>query len=244
MTDPTTNEARRDLAPTGRLRAAINRGNTILVQINAVTGEPSGIAVDLAREAARRLDICLDLIVYDAAGMMFEAATRDEWDVTFLAIDAVRATDIEFTAPYVVIEGAYVVRTSSRIATTENIDRADISISVARGSAYDLYLSRTIKNATLMRSSTATESFNLFMTGGAEVFAGVRQALLALMPDQPELRMIEPPFMTISQAMGTRKGRVIGAAYLATFIADMKASGFVAAALERSGQRSAKVAPL
>jgi polar amino acid transport system substrate-binding protein len=243
MTDIGTSQIRGDLAPTGRLRAAINRGNTILVQTDAVTGEPSGIAVDLAREVARHLDVALDLIVYEAAGKMFEAVKRDEWDVTFLAIDPVRAADIEFTAPYVVIEGAYVVRANSKIAAIEDIDRADITISVARGSAYDLHLSRAIKDATLLRSPTATESFDLFMTKGVEVFAGVRQALLTLMQDHPGLRMIDPPFMTIRQAMGTRKGRLIGAAYLTSFIADMKASGFVAAALERAGQRSAKVAP-
>ncbi len=141
--DTVDSEVQRDLAPTGRLRAAINRGNTVLVQTDAATGNPTGIAVDLARSLAEHLRVPLDLIPYDAAGRVFEAIKRKEWDIAFLAIDPVRAAEIEFTAPYVTIEGSFIVRAGSKFTALADIDRAGVKISLARGSGYDLYLSRT-----------------------------------------------------------------------------------------------------
>jgi polar amino acid transport system substrate-binding protein len=227
-------DVRRDLVPTGRLRTAINRGNTVLVQMESANSQPRGVTVDLAREVARRLQVDIDFIIYDAAGKVFEAIKRNEWDIAFLAIDPVRAMEMEFTTPYVTIEGVYVVRADSKIEMLSDVDRPNIGISVTRGSAYDLFLSRTVKKATLIRSPTATDALDLFMTDGSEVLAGIRQSLLGLIKERPDLRMIEPPFMAIPHAMGTPKGRSTAASFLNSFIVDVEASGFVAAALKRA----------
>jgi polar amino acid transport system substrate-binding protein len=242
MNNSTLN-ARNDLALTGRLRAAINVGNTVLVQTDPSTGEPKGLTVDLAREIAARLDVPVDLIVYAAAGKVFEAIKRKEWDIAFLAIDPIRAAEIEFTAPYVIIEGNYVVPNNSELKTMSDVDRAGVRIALAQGSAYDLYLSRVIKHATLVRAPTGDQTMDMFLTDKLEAVAGVKQSLLKFMKDSPGLRMIEPRFMAIQHAMGTPKGRLAGVAYLKAFIEEMKASGFVAAGLQRGKQFDSVVAP-
>jgi polar amino acid transport system substrate-binding protein len=146
----TSSDAKHDLAPTGRLRAAINLGNGVIAQWDAATGELKGVSVELARELARRLQIRLDLRTYDAAGKVFEALKRGEWDIAFLAVDPVRAAAIEFTAPYVLIEGNYVVLEHSDLKTTADVDKAGLRIAVASGSAYD-FISRA--QSSMRRSS-------------------------------------------------------------------------------------------
>lgn len=232
-----------ELAPTGRLRAAINRGNGVLVQAGPISGEPTGVAVDLARAVAKRLGVPVDLITYDAAGKVFEALKRNEWDIAFLAIETVRASEIEFTAPYVIIEGIYVVPDGSPIGSIENVDRASNRISVVQGSAYDLYLSRSIKHATIVRSMSGAAAMDSFVNDKLEVMAGVRQAIVGLMKGHAGLRVIEPPFMEIRQAMGTPKGRLAGVDFLKIVVEEMKASGAVAASLRRGNQHDAVVAP-
>ena len=210
----------KDLAPTGTLRAAINLGNSVLAQ--GTPQEPRGITVDLARELARRLSVPLAMTTYDAAGKVFEALKGGSWDIAFLAIEPVRAAEIAFTAPYVIIEGNYMVPADSPLRTPADVDRAGVRIAVAKGSAYDLYLSRTLKNATLV-------------------------PIVAYARSHPGLRVIEQRFMAIEQAMGTPKaryqGRETAPAYLRAFVEEMKASGFVADALKRSNQPDAAVAP-
>jgi len=238
-----TSNAKSDLAPTGRLRAAINVGNAVLVQADPGTGEPKGISVELAREIAARLDVPIDLIVYTAAGKVFEALNRKEWDIAFLAVDPVRAAEIEFTAPYVIIEGYYAVLNESELQAMSDVDRPGVRISLAQGSAYDLYLSRAIKHATLVRSPTGDGSMEKFLADKLEAIAVVKQSLLKYMQQAPGLRMLEPRFMAIQHAMGTPKGRLAGVAYLKIFIEEMKTSGFVAASLLRNNQSGANVAP-
>ncbi|WP_375459046.1 ABC transporter substrate-binding protein [uncultured Enterovirga sp.] len=230
----------RDIAPTGRLRAAINLGNPVLAVRSA--GEPSGVSVDLARELARRLGLPLDLIPFDAAGTVTEAAGGNVWDVAFLAIDPKRADQIDFTPPYVVIEGAYAVPVASDLREVADIDREGIRIAVGRGSAYDLYLSRTIRRATLVRAPTSPESLRLFTVDKLEVAANVRQPLERFVRETPGYRMIPGRFMIIEQAMGSPRGRALASRYLAEFVEEAKASGFVAAALARHSQPDAAVA--
>ena len=146
-------EVLKEFAPTGKLRAAINQGNTVLAQ-KGPNGEALGITVDLARELSKRLGLELELITFDAAGKVFEALKRGVWDIAFLAVEPVRAAEIDFTAPYVLIEGTYMVPKDSALKKIEDVDKAGIRIAVATGSAYDLYLTRTIKNATLVRAPT------------------------------------------------------------------------------------------
>jgi polar amino acid transport system substrate-binding protein len=231
-----------DLAPRGRLRAAINIGNTILAQKEARTGELTGVAADLTRELAARLGVPLEFITYDTAGKVLEALKSEAWDVAFVASDPARAAEIEFTAPYVIIEGNYVVPASSELTEPSHVDRPGVRIAVVRASAYDLYLSRTIQSAELVRADTGEDSMDLLLKKEVEAVAGVKQILSAFMGRTSGLRMIEPRFMAIQQAMGTHKGRSAGAAYLRTFIEEMKAAGFVAESLKRSCQHGAIVA--
>jgi len=233
----------KDLAPAGRLRAAINFGNPVLAQRDAAMGEPRGVSVDLARELARRLSLPVELVVYDAAGKVADAARTGAWDVAFLAIDPARATDIDFTAPYVVIEGTYAVPADSALRSIDDVDREGVRVSVGNKSAYDLYLTRTLKRATLVRAETSPGAIEMFLKDRLEAVAGVKQPLVRLAAGNPGVRVVEGRFMQIEQAMGTPKGRVGGAAYLRQFVEEMKADGFVAAALERSGQLDAAVAP-
>jgi polar amino acid transport system substrate-binding protein len=237
-------EVLKDLAPTGKLRAAINLGNAVLAQPDADTGKPKGITPDLAMELGRRLGVPVELVVYQAAGKVFDAVKDGVWDVSFVAIEPVRAAEIEFSAPYVIIEGTYMVRTDSPLKAIADVDRSGVRIAVGIGSAYDLYLTRTIKNATLVRAPVGggRAMIEMFVNDKLEAAAGVKQPLVAYASDHPEMRVMDGHFMEIQQAMGTPKGRLAGAAYLRAFVEEMKASGFVADAIKRSNQ-SAAVAP-
>jgi polar amino acid transport system substrate-binding protein len=237
-------EMAKELAPGGRLRAAINYGNPVLAQRDP-TGALGGVTVDLARELGRRLDVPVDLVPFDTAGKVADSANANVWDVAFLAVDPVRANEIAFTAPYVLIEGAYMVPKDSALKTPADVDKKGIRIAVGRGSAYDLYLTRTIKNAEIVRASTGggQASIDLFLKEKLEVAAGVRQPIAAYAKTNPDVRVMEQRFMAIEQAMGTPKGRDAAAAYLKGFVEEMKKSGFVADALKQTNQPDAQVAP-
>jgi polar amino acid transport system substrate-binding protein len=243
MVDPAAAQIAKELAPTGTLRAAINFGNPVLAQKDAA-GEPRGVTVDLARELARRLDLALELVPFDAAGKVFEALKANAWDIAFLAIEPVRAAEIAFTAPYVLIEGVYLVPKDSKLRTTEEVDREGVRIGVNKGSAYDLYLTRTLKHAQLLRGESGIE---LFRKDGLDAAAGVKQPLAEYAGKHPDVRVMDGRFMEIRQAMGTPRVRLAGSEavprYLRAFVEEMKASGFVAQALARSNQPDAAVAP-
>jgi polar amino acid transport system substrate-binding protein len=243
MADGLSPDLVRELAPTGCLRTAINFGNTVLAQPDPAGGPPRGVSGDLARELAHRLGVGIDYVTFDAAGKVFEALKEGLWDVAFLAVDPVRAAGIAFTAPYVVIEGVYLVPKDSALQSVEDVDRDGVRIAVAKGSAYDLYLSRAIRHATLIRQPSGPEALEMFVKDGLEAAGGVRQPINAFAQAHPDTRVIPGRFMAIEQAMGTVKGRDVGIAYLRTFIEEMKASGFVARALAASGQGDATVAP-
>lgn len=232
----------KDLAPTGKLRAAINLGNPVLVQKDAGGGEPRGVTIDLARELGRRLGVPVELVQFGGAVQVFEALKGGAWDIAFLAIEPVRAAEIAFTAPYVIIEGAYMVPKDSPLRTVADVDREGIRIAASRGSAYDLYLTRNLKAAKLVRAEGPAAT-DLFLNDKLDALAGVRQPLVAYAKTNPNVRVMDGRFMAIEQAMGTPQGRAAGAAYLKTFVEEMKASGFVADALKRSNQPDAVVAP-
>jgi polar amino acid transport system substrate-binding protein len=231
------------LAPTGRLRVAINYGNAVLAQRDAATGKLSGVSVDIAEELGRRLALPVTLVPFDAAGKVSAAATKELWDVAFLARDPERARDIAFTAAYVVINGNYVVRKDSTLSTLDQVDRDGVRIAVSGQSIYDLFLTRTLKHAKIVRAGSPPEAAVLFQSERLEVCAGVQAAMQQLVARDPTLRMIPEPFMQINQAMGTPVGRTAGATYLKTFVESIKADGFVTKALARHGQADAAVAP-
>jgi len=236
-------EAVKELAPTGKLRAAINYGNGVLAQKGA-DGAPRGVSVDLSRELARRLGVPVEFITFTAAGKVFEAVKQNAIDVMFIAIEPVRAAEVEFTPPYVLIEGAYLVPKDSPLREPADVDQPGKRISVGENSAYDLYLTRTLKHASLRRAAGGCcHNIDLFRAEKLDAAAGVRQPLAAYAKEHADVRVMEKAFQQIRQAMGTPKGRTAGAAYLRAFIEEMKASGFVADALKRSNQPDAQVAP-
>lgn len=230
-----------ELGATGKLRAAINFGNPILANRGA-NGEPQGVSVDLALEAARRLGLAVELVTFNSAGNVVEAVKAKQVDLAFVAIDPVRAADMEYTAPYVIIEGAYLVRNDSPLQRNEEVDRAGTRVVVGRGSAYDLYLTRELKSASLVRAPTSPVVTDMFLAQILEVAAGVKQQLEADAGRVGGVRLLPGRFMVIEQAMGVPKGRVAARAWLNGFIEEMKASGFVANALQRHGIQGAAVA--
>jgi len=234
---------RAELAPGGTLRAAINFGNPVLAQKDATTGEPRGISVDLARELGQRLGVPVELVLFDAAGKVFDALGSDRWDIAFLAIDPARATGITFTAPYVIIEGTYLVPAASSLHSVEDVDRDGVRIAVGLKSAYDLYLSRVLRHAQLVRAPTSPAAIDLFVDSKLDAAAGVRQPLVQFARTRADVRVLDGRFMAIEQAMGTPKRNQAGARYLRSFIEEMKATGFIARGLQRSGQVDATVAP-
>jgi polar amino acid transport system substrate-binding protein len=232
-----------DLAPTGRLRAAINFGNPILAIKDAATGEARGVSVDLARELGRRLNVPVELVTVASAGQVMDAFKAGTIDVGFVAIDPERASDVSYSAPYVIIEGSYLVRVDSPIRSNADVDRAGIRVAVGARSAYDLFLSREIKQATLVRAPTSPEVVDFFVAQKLDVAAGVRQQLEADAKRVPGLRLLDGRFMAINQAMATPRGRTAGLNYLTDFVAAMKTSGFVGDSLKRHGIEGAAVAP-
>lgn len=241
---PSTPDLLQALAPQGVLRASINLGNPILAGVDAATGAPQGVSVDLARGFAERLGVGLELVVFDAAGKSVEAVRAEQADIGFFAIDPQRGEGIAFTAPYVLIEGSYLVRAGSPLQRNEEVDQSGRTVTVGKGSAYDLFLTRELRHATIERAPTSPAVVDTFMAQGHDVAAGVRQQLEADAQRLPGLRLLPGRFMVIQQAMGTPRSRGPAAqAALARYVEDMKASGFVARALARHGIAGASVAP-
>jgi polar amino acid transport system substrate-binding protein len=227
-----------DLAPTGVLRASINLGNPVLAQ--GTSDEPAGVTVDLARELAARLGVPVSFVCFDAARRSFEALAAGAADIAFLAIEPAREAVVSFTAPYVIIEGVYAVSDGSPITAASAVDRPGVRVGVKDGSAYDLFLSRTLAHAEVVRG---TDGIEVFRERGLEVAAGIRQPLSRHVANRPGLRLVEPGFMEIRQAVATTRSRTDSAiAFLREFVEMVKADGFVADALARSGQ-DATIAP-
>lgn len=229
----------RDLAPRGVLRAAINLGNPVLAQGTPTV--PSGVTVDLAREVGRRLGVAVELVCFDAARRSFEAVRDGTADLCFLAVEPAREANIAFTAPYLVIDGVFAVPQDSVLTTVADVDGDGVRIGVKLGSAYDLYLTRTLQHAEVVRGD---EGVDVFQAQHLEVAAGIRGPLTAHVAGHPDLRLIDAPFMQIQQAVGVRTDRSAGTVtFLRDLVEELKASGFVQQALDRSGQATATVAP-
>jgi polar amino acid transport system substrate-binding protein len=232
------------LAPGGRLRASINLGNPILAGVDPVSGGPRGVSVDLAQALADRLGVPLETVTFPAATKSVDAVAGGAADIGFFAIDPLRAAEIAFTDAYLLIEGAYLVRADSPCATNEDVDRPGATVVVGKGSAYDLFLTRSLAHAQFVRVPTAVEVVQTLVDGGADVAGGIRQALVEVTQRTPGLRLLPGRFMEIRQAMGVARGRgAPAAAALRGFVEEMKASGFVADAMRRHAVAGASVAP-
>ena len=235
--------APRELAPSGTLRVGINLGNPVICQRDPAGGDPKGVGPALGRELARRAGLPVEFVTYETAGLLADAVKKGEWDVAFLAIDPARAVDIGFTEAYVLIEGAYMVPEASPIRSSDEVDRAGTTIAVGLKTAYDLYLTREIRNASLVRSESSKAAIAQYLDGATNVVAGVRQPLAAAAAANPGHRVLAESFMVIRQASGVPKARAEAQAYVAEFIVEAKKSGLVDNALRESGITDVTVAP-
>lgn len=243
MASPTEALARA-LAPAGRLRASINLGNPVLAHQDPVTGEAGGVSVDLARALGRELGLEVGLILFGKAAESVDAVRGGQADIGFFAIDPARSQGLRFTAPYLLIEGSYLVPGDSALRDNAGVDRPGVRVAVGQGSAYDLFLSRELQAAQVERVAGAPAVLQALAAGRVQVAAGIRQVLERWAGQDPSLRLLPGRFMVIQQAMGLPAGRGDAAARaLAGFVERVKASGFVADALARHGVEGASVAP-
>ena len=231
-------------APSGVLRASLNMGNPVLAHSRTASEKPAGVSIDLARRLGRELGVPVELLEFATAARSVEALAAGDADIGFMAIDPQRAGSIHFTAAYVQIEGSYLVPLDSTITSNEQVDEPGIRIMVGAGSAYELYLTRTIKHARIVKVSTSEAVVDAMLEDKVPVAAGVRQQLEADARRVGGVRVLDGRFMVINQAMAMPKGRSEQAqAYLAAFVERMKRDGVVAEGLAQHGIEGAKVAP-
>jgi polar amino acid transport system substrate-binding protein len=234
---------RGDLAPTGKVRAGINYGNFILATKDAATGESRGAAVDLARELGRRLGVPFEIVAHDTVAALVDAAKTGAWDIAFLGSDPVRETVMSFTAAYLEIEATYLVPAASPLRAVADVDRDGVRVAAPARANYELFLSRHLQRAQLVRAASADEAFELLATGKADALAGLKQALIGYADKLPASRMLDGRFMAVQQSIAVPKGRDAGLQYLRGFVEEAKSSGLVARAIERTGARGVSVAP-
>ncbi|MFE9696648.1 transporter substrate-binding domain-containing protein [Streptomyces sp. NPDC006270] len=241
---PTSSALARVFAPSGTLRASINLGNPVLAHRDPASGAPAGVSVDLAREFGQRLGVPVEPVAFERAALSAEAVRAERADIGFFAVDPARGEGLRFTAPYVLIEGGYLVPERSPISENGQVDQEGTRISVGAGSAYDLFLTREIRRAGIIRLEGAPRALAALRAGEVEVAAGIRRLLEEEAAKAEGVRVLPGRFMVIRQAMGIPAGRGDQAQeVLASFVEEMKAGGFVADALERHGVEGAIVAP-
>jgi polar amino acid transport system substrate-binding protein len=236
---------RAELAPSGTLVMGVNYGNIVHTQRDPGGGDPRGVAPELARELAGRLGVPIRYVTYEIAGKLADDAKQGAWDVAFLALDPARSKDISFSAPYVIIQGSYLVKNDAPMRSVKDFDQAGLKIAVGLKSAYDLFLSRELQKAQLVRYPTSQAAIDAFVQGqdGLGAAAGVRQPLVNAAKKDANFRVIADSYMTIDQAAGVPQGRPNAAKYLHDFIEEQKANGFVAKKLAESGNGDATIAP-
>lgn len=227
--------ARAELAPTGKLRAGMNLGNALFTTKDAATGELRGVSVDLMRELASRLGVPAHFVVYATPGDVADASDKGTWDVPILAIEPARAEKITFSPAITEIEATYVVHKDSALRSVGQVDASGIHIATSEKAGYELYLTRTLRNATLIRTKGTRASIDLFNERRADALAGLKPALLESMDRMPDARLLEGKFMTVNHGLGTPRERPAAARYLKAFVEEMNTSGFVARSIERHG---------
>ena len=243
MAPEISSAVRSELTPTGVLRVGINYGNFLLVTSGPNATEPRGPAPDLARELGRRLGVPVEFAQFDTAGKLADALKTGVWDVAFLGAEPQRANEIAFTAAYLEIPSTYLVPAGSPIRTIADVDKKGVRIAVAEKSAYELYLTRTIKHATLVYAKGIDGSYDTFVSQKLEALAGLKPRLLTDVQKLPGARLLDGQFTGVQQAIGTPKSRAAAADYLRRFVEDVKASGLVAELIARNGVEGVSVAP-
>jgi len=232
-----------DLAPTGKLRVGINYGNPVFTAKGSGTGEGSGIAVDLARELGRQLSVAVDLVSYSSGGQLTAGLAAGGWDVAILAFEQERTNAIQFSAPFAETDATYLVHAASPLRTAADVDQKGVRIAVSSKGGNDLFLTRTLKNATLIHASSPEAAFRLFVAENLDAYANLKPGLLDNVDQLPGSRVVEGRYAVIGYAAGVPKGRDAGAKYLSEFIEHAKASGLIARLIEKSGIRGLAVAP-
>jgi polar amino acid transport system substrate-binding protein len=238
-----TPAVRADLAPGGTLRAGVNYGNFILATKEGATGEPRGVAIDLLREIAGRLQVPTQIVAYDKVGVMVDDAKTGAWDIAFLGSEPARKREISFTAAYLEIEATYLVPAASPLRHASEVDRDGVVVSAPARANYELYLSRTLQHAKLISAADGGAAFDLLASGQADALAGLKEGLFGLAEKLPGSRILDGRFMGVQQSIGIPKGREAGLRFLRAVVEDAKALGLVARAIERTGARGVSVAP-
>lgn len=233
---------RSEFAPTGTLRVGLNMSNFLLTGKDS-SGAPIGVAPDLGRELGRRLGLPVELVPYPGPGVLADDAGKNKWDVGFLGAEPQRANEIDFTPAYVEIEATYLLPPGSQIKSVAEVDLKGVRIAVPERSAYELWLTRNIKNAELVRIKGADETFKQFVDGRMDALAGLRPRLITDHGNLPGSRILDGNFTTVQQAAGVPKGRPAAFRYLREYIEDIKASGLVAKTVEKNNIRGLTVAP-
>ena len=232
-----------ELAPHGVLRAGINLSNFLLVTGRSASGEPQGVAPDMAREVANTLGVPVVYVPFPKPGELADAAGTDTWDIGLIGAEPARAEKIAFTAAYVEIEATYMVPPGSELQTVEQVDQPGIRIAVAARSAYDLWLERNIRHATLIRSNSLDASYEQFVNDSLDALAGLRPRLITDVQKLSGARILDGQFTAVQQAIGTARGNGAGAEFLRAFVEDAKASGFVAGLIDKHRVIGLSVAP-
>jgi polar amino acid transport system substrate-binding protein len=236
-------DVKTELAPSGKLRVGLNYGNFLLVLKDSADGSPNGIAPDLGRELGRRLGVPVEFVKFPEAGLLADAVRDDKCDVGFLGAEPQRANEIAFTRAYLEIPVTFLVPPGSKIKSIAEVDQKGVRIAVSDRSAYDLYLSRNLKNATLVRAKGIEGSYQAFLKDKLEVLAGLKPRLTSDAEKTPGSRVLDGQVTGVQQACGTTKKRVAGAKYLQEFIEDVKRSGLVAKTIDKHGVKGVNVAP-
>lgn len=231
-----------ELAPTGVLRAGINMGNFLLVTGRSPSGEPQGVAPDMAREIAARLNVPVEYVPFAQPGDLADAAETGAWDIGLIGAEPQRAQKIAFTPAYAEIEATYLVPAGSPLRTVAEVDRKGVRIAVKARAAYDLWLERNIEHATLVRSGSLDDAFARFVDEELEALAGLKPRLLSEVEKLPGARILDGRFTAVQQAVGTARKNTAGAAFLRGFVEEAKATGLVARLIERHDVRGLSVA--
>ncbi|GAB3762298.1 ABC transporter substrate-binding protein [Ramlibacter monticola] len=232
---PVTDAVRSELAPSGKLRAGMNLGNALFTQKDPANGALRGVSVDLMRELGSRLGVPVEFVVYETPGQVADAAESGAWDVAVLAIEQARARTIAFSPAMTEIEATYVVHKDSPLRAAAQVDGAGVRIAASEKAGYELYLTRTVRNAILIRPKGFPAAVELFNARGADALAALKPQLLESMAMLPEARMVEGNFMIVNHGLGTPRNRPTAAAYLQAFVTDLVASGFIARSIAASG---------
>ena len=243
MSESASKRVVEELAPTGILRAGINMSNMLLVTGRTESGDPAGVAPDMAAEIARRLGVPIAYVKYEKPSLLADAAGTGAWDIGLIGAEPARAEKIAFTAAYCEIEATYLVPENSPFKTAAEVDRAGARISVKRGTAYDLWLERNIKHATVLRSDTPEGPINQFVAEKLEAMASLRPALLEDVKKVPGTKILPGNFTAVQQAIGTARKNTAAAAFLSDFVAEAKSSGLVARLIEQHHVKGLSVAP-